>query len=69
MSRIQFVVDQKGKKTGVFLSYTKYHRLMEDLHDLKEVAKRRYEKTISAQELKKISNPSQNNKVNPFSKE
>ena len=52
MSRVRYVVNKKGKKTGVFLSYTRYHRLMEDLHDLKEIAERRTEKPISIQELK-----------------
>lgn len=34
----QFVVDAKGKKTGVILSLKRYQRLMEDLHDLAVVA-------------------------------
>lgn len=53
MSPINYVIDKKGKKTGVFLSYTDYHRLMEDLHDLKVVAQRRSEKPISFEEMKK----------------
>ena len=52
MSRVQYVVNKKGKKTGVFLSYTKYHRLMEDLHDLKVVAERLNEKPVPIQGLK-----------------
>lgn len=39
----QFVVDAKGKKTGVILSLKRYQRLMEDLHDLAVVAERRSE--------------------------
>ena len=30
----QFIVDMRGKKTGIILSLSRYQRLMEDLHDL-----------------------------------
>jgi len=30
----QFIIDAKGKKTGVILPLKRYQRLMEDLHDL-----------------------------------
>ena len=53
MSPINYVVNKKGKKTGVFLSYTHYHRLLEDLNDLKVVAERRSEKTMSFEAMKK----------------
>ena len=49
----QFVVNEKGEKTGVILSVRRYQRLMEDLHDLAMVAERRSEKTISLDELKR----------------
>jgi hypothetical protein len=52
MAKVQNTSNKKGKKTGVYLSYTKYNRLIEDLHDLREVAKRKYEKPVSARELK-----------------
>jgi PHD/YefM family antitoxin component YafN of YafNO toxin-antitoxin module len=51
--REQYVVDSKGRKTGVLLSLKQYERLMEDLHDLAVVAERRDEKTISLEELKR----------------
>ena len=51
--REQYVVDSKGRKTGVLLSVKQYERLMEDLHDLAVVAERRDEKTISLEELKR----------------
>ena len=51
--REQYVVDSKGRKTGVLLSLQQYQRLMEDLHDLAVVAERRDEKTISLKELKR----------------
>ena len=50
---VQYVVDKQGKKTGVFLSFVKYQRLMEDLNDLSVVASRRNEKPITMTELKK----------------
>lgn len=49
----QFVVDAKGKKTGVILSLKRYQRLMEDLHDLAVVAERRSEEPISLDEMKR----------------
>ena len=39
--REQYVVDSKGRKTGVLLSLQQYQRLMADLHDLAVVAERR----------------------------
>ena len=49
----QFVVDAKGKKTGVILSLKRYQKLMEDLHDLAVVAERRSEEPISLDEMKR----------------
>lgn len=49
----QFVVDAKGKKTGVILSLKRYQRLMEDLHDLAVVAERRSEEPIPLDEMKR----------------
>jgi len=49
----QFVVDAKGKKTGVILSLKRYQRLMEDLHDLAVVAERRSEEPIPLDEIKR----------------
>ncbi len=51
--REQYVVDSKGRKTGVLLSLQQYQRLMADLHDLAVVAERRDEKAISLKELKR----------------
>ena len=51
--REQYVVDSKGRKTGVLLSLEQYERLLEDLHDLAIVAERRDEKAISLDELKR----------------
>jgi len=52
-AREQYVVDSKGRKTGVLLSLEQYERLLEDLHDLARVAERRDEKPISLEELKR----------------
>ena len=48
----QYVVDPKGKKTGVLLSLKRYQQLMEDLHDLAVVAERRNEDPISMEAMK-----------------
>lgn len=53
MSQAQYVIDAKGKKTGVLLSLRHYQRLMEDLHDLAIVEERKSEKAISLEELKR----------------
>ncbi|MFN0117924.1 MAG: hypothetical protein ACKVQC_06500 [Elusimicrobiota bacterium] len=52
MRRLRSMLNKKEKKLGVYLSYTKYRQLMEDLHDLKIVAERRNEKPISLRTLK-----------------
>lgn len=49
----QFVVDARGKKTGVILSLKQYEKLMEDLHDLAVVAERRSEKPLSIEDMKR----------------
>ena len=49
----KFLVDSKGKKTGVVLSLRRYKKLLEDLHDLAIVAERRSQPTISLEELKR----------------
>jgi PHD/YefM family antitoxin component YafN of YafNO toxin-antitoxin module len=49
----QYLVDSKGRKTGVLLSLEQYERLLEDLHDLAVVAERRDEDPISLKELKR----------------
>ena len=47
----QFVIDAKGKKTGVILPVKRYEKLLEDLHDLAVIAERREEKPISLEEM------------------
>ncbi len=53
MSQAQYVIDEKGKKTGVILSLKQYEKLLEDLHDLAVVAERKNEKPITLVELKR----------------
>ena len=48
-----YVVNAKGKKTGVILSLKRYERLLEDLHDLAVVAERRREKPITLEAMKR----------------
>ena len=52
-TREQFIVDDKGKKTGVVLSLRRYQRLMEDVHDLTMVAERRAEKPVLAEQIRR----------------
>ncbi|OLC28708.1 MAG: hypothetical protein AUH31_08370 [Armatimonadetes bacterium 13_1_40CM_64_14] len=51
--RQKFVVDKKGRKTGVVIPLKRYRRLIEDLYDLSAIAERRAERPISFQELKR----------------
>ena len=53
MPQAQYVIDEKGKKTAVLLSLKDYQKLMEDLHDLAIVAKRKEEEPISLAGLKR----------------
>jgi len=50
----QFIVDTKGKKTGIILPLKLYQKLREDLHDLSVVAERRVEQPISLEEMKRL---------------
>jgi hypothetical protein len=49
----QFVVDARGRKTGVILSMKSYEKLIEDLHDLSVNAERRAEKPVSMAEMRR----------------
>ncbi len=51
--RQKFVVDKKGRKTGVVIPLKRYRRLLEDLHDLSAIAERRAERPISFDELRR----------------
>jgi hypothetical protein len=48
-----YIIDNKGKKRGVFLSIKEYQKLIEDLHDLAIVAERRHEKTLNLATMKR----------------
>jgi hypothetical protein len=49
----KFVTNSKGKKISVILSYKKYKKLLEDLHDLAVIAERRDEKPVSLAAMRK----------------
>jgi len=48
-----YIIDDKGKKRGVFLSIKEYQKLIEDLHDLAIVAERRHEKAQNLATIKR----------------
>jgi len=52
-SQPQFVIDRKGKKTGVILPLKRYQKLLEDLHDFAVVAERRAEEPIPLSEMRR----------------
>ncbi len=53
MSQAQYVVNEKGRKTGVLLSVKQYQKLLEDLHDLAVIAERKNEKPVPLEETKR----------------
>jgi hypothetical protein len=50
---VQFLTNEKGKKTAVVLPIEDYEKLQEDLDDLAVIAERRDEETIPHSEFKK----------------
>ena len=50
---VQFLTNEKGKKTAVVLPIEDYEKLQEDLDDLAVIAERRDEETIPHTEFKK----------------
>ena len=49
----KYVTNAKDKKISVILSYKRYKKLMEDLHDLAVIAERHDEQSLSLSEFKK----------------
>jgi PHD/YefM family antitoxin component YafN of YafNO toxin-antitoxin module len=49
---LQYITDDKGKKTAVVIPLNEYEKLMEDLDDLTVIADRRGEPTISHEKFK-----------------
>ena len=50
---VQFLTNEKGRKTAVVLPIEDYEKLQEDLEDLAVIAERRDEETILHAEFKK----------------
>ena len=50
---VQYLTNEKGKKTAVVLPVADYEKLLEDLDDLAVIAERRAEETVSHDEFKK----------------
>lgn len=50
---VQYVTDNKGRKTSVILPVEAYEEMLEDIQDLVAVAERRKDKTVSLLEMKK----------------
>ena len=50
---VQYLTNDKGKKTAVVIPIDDYEKLMEDLDDLAAIAARRDEPTILHEEFKK----------------
>lgn len=50
---LQYLTNEKGRKTSVVLPISDYEKLLEDLDDLAVIAERRDEPTLSHAEFKK----------------
>ena len=50
---LQYLTNEKGRKTSVVLPIGEYEKLLEDLDDLAVIAERRDEETIPHAEFKK----------------
>lgn len=53
MGKVQYLVDESGRKTAVVLPVEEYEELLEDIHDLAVIAERKNEPTTNFEELKK----------------
>ena len=51
-SQEQYIVDEKGQKTGVIVPIKEYEELLEDVHDLAVIAERRDEPVVSFEEIR-----------------
>jgi hypothetical protein len=50
---LQYLTNEKGRKTAVVLPLSEYERLLEDLDDLRVIAERRGEPTIPHGQFKR----------------
>ncbi len=50
---VEYVVSEEGKKKAVLIPWDVYQELIEDLYDLRIIAERKEEETISLEDLKK----------------
>ncbi len=50
---VEFLVDEKGHKKSVLMSYKTYVELMEDIADLQVIAQRRDEKPVPLEDVLK----------------
>ncbi len=53
MTNVEYVISEEGKKKAVLIPWDEYQELIEDLHDLRIIAERKEEETISLDDLKK----------------
>jgi PHD/YefM family antitoxin component YafN of YafNO toxin-antitoxin module len=52
-STLQYLTNEKGRKTAVVLPLEEYAKLIEDLDDLRVIAERRHEETIPHEDFKR----------------
>lgn len=45
--KLEFITDNKGKKTKVVMPIDEYESMLEDLHDLSVIAKRKNDNVVS----------------------
>ena len=52
ISNLKYIVDSSGERVAVVLPIDEYNELLEDLHDLAVIAKRKDEPMVSFEEVK-----------------
>ena len=53
MANVEYVISEEGKKRAVLIPWDEYQELIEELYDLRIIAERKGEETITLDELKK----------------
>ncbi len=57
METLEYVVGEHGEKKAVIVPIEEYEELIEDLHDLRIIAERKEEGTVSMDDFKKNITP------------
>lgn len=54
MYDVKYIVDKNGNRTNAVISYSDYLEMLEEIEDLKTIAERKEEDTISHSKVKEM---------------